>query len=362
VITRQRYQVFISSTLSDLKDERRAVQDAILRLGHFPIGMELFPAASDSAWKVIEKVIGDSDYYVVIIGGRYGSVDREGVSYTEREYDLAVSLNKPVLAFMHENPASLRVDQTDQSESGWTKLKEFRSKVESQHHRNTWRDAAGLNASIIQSLLEETTNNPQRGWVRAESPSREELLIRLADLQSRHDQAVAERDALASSAAALSGEAVSAEQLDEKIALSIRGYDHSFSKELTIRAVFLEIADIIVVPVRSSKLEERLLTWLRKSILEDMNPIAGSLTERAKSAMDSRLEDLTIATVAAELRRLGLVEIDTVQVSLPYQRTVGAGRYGPVQESELLGIDTVWKLTERGLLLLRSIRRHRVGS
>jgi hypothetical protein len=71
----KRYQVFVSSTFTDLKDERQAVLKAILELDHMPAGMELFPATDDSAWQLIKDVIDTSDYYALIIGGRYGSLD-----------------------------------------------------------------------------------------------------------------------------------------------------------------------------------------------------------------------------------------------------------------------------------------------
>jgi hypothetical protein len=46
---------------------------------------------------LIKKVIDDSDYYIVILGGRYGSVGEDGVSYTEREYRYALSIGKPII-------------------------------------------------------------------------------------------------------------------------------------------------------------------------------------------------------------------------------------------------------------------------
>jgi hypothetical protein len=65
----KRYQIFISSTFVDLRDERQAALRAILELDHMPAGMELFPAADDSAWQLIRDVIDGSDYYVLIVGG-----------------------------------------------------------------------------------------------------------------------------------------------------------------------------------------------------------------------------------------------------------------------------------------------------
>ncbi len=86
----KRYQVFISSTYTDLLDERRSVMQAVLEMDCFPAGMELFPAADDTAWDYIQKIIQESDYYVLVIGARYGSCDDHGLSFTEREYDYAL--------------------------------------------------------------------------------------------------------------------------------------------------------------------------------------------------------------------------------------------------------------------------------
>jgi hypothetical protein len=80
----KRFQVFISSTFTDLKDERQAVLKAILELDHMPAGMELFPATDSSAWQLIKDVIDSSDYYVLIVGGRYGSLDEAGIGFTEK--------------------------------------------------------------------------------------------------------------------------------------------------------------------------------------------------------------------------------------------------------------------------------------
>src|SRR5687768_107755 len=100
----KRFQVFISSTFTDLMDERQSVLRAILELDHMPAGMELFPAADDSAWQLIRDVIDASDYYVVIVGGRYGSRDERGIGYTEKEYEYAVQAGKPVLPLLHGKP------------------------------------------------------------------------------------------------------------------------------------------------------------------------------------------------------------------------------------------------------------------
>src|ERR1700730_2210480 len=114
----RRYQVFFSSTYVDLQEERRQVMQALLELDCIPSGMELFPAADDDQWNLIKQVIDDCDYYLVIIGGRYGSMGKDGRSYTQMEYEYALSKNKPVLAFLHKNPGSIAAERTEEGAEG----------------------------------------------------------------------------------------------------------------------------------------------------------------------------------------------------------------------------------------------------
>jgi hypothetical protein len=81
---------------------------ALLSLDHFPAGMELFPASDDDQWALIRGVIDDSDYYVLVVGGRYGSTTAEGISYTEMEFDYANLRKKPILACTRTPISSLQ--------------------------------------------------------------------------------------------------------------------------------------------------------------------------------------------------------------------------------------------------------------
>lgn len=97
----KKFQVFISSTFIDLIEERQAAVEAILKKGHIPAGMELFTAGDKSQWEVIKKWIDDSDIYLLILGGRYGSIDKStGLSYTEMEYNYAVDKGKPLFSLV----------------------------------------------------------------------------------------------------------------------------------------------------------------------------------------------------------------------------------------------------------------------
>src|SRR5580658_3275830 len=123
-----RYQVFVSSTYTDLKEERQAVIHTIIEANCIPAGMELFPAVDEEQLDFIKRVIDDCDYYLLIIGGRYGSVSEVGISYTEQEYDYAVKRGLKVIALLHENPDEIPFGKSEQNPELREKLELFRTK------------------------------------------------------------------------------------------------------------------------------------------------------------------------------------------------------------------------------------------
>jgi len=95
----KKFQIFVSSTYEDLVVERQAIVEAILMAGHIPAGMELFTAGDKSQLEVIRQWIKDSDVFMVILGGRYGSIEEgSGKSYVHLEYEYALEEGKPIFA------------------------------------------------------------------------------------------------------------------------------------------------------------------------------------------------------------------------------------------------------------------------
>src|ERR1700693_761916 len=176
----RRFQVFVSSTFVDLKEERAAIVSALLQMDAFPAGMELFPAADDDAWTLIERVIKASYYYLLVIGGKYGSVDPETeLSYTEREYDLAVSLGTPVMAFLHGEPQKIELGKSEVEEGTRKKLEAFRAKVEKSKHVKYWTSAEGLSGQVALSYASFRQTYPAVGWVKGDVQTSAEALTEL---------------------------------------------------------------------------------------------------------------------------------------------------------------------------------------
>lgn len=125
----KRYQVFVSSTFTDLEEERKHVIQTLMEMDCIPAGMELFPAIDEGQWEFIKKVIDDCDYYLLIIGGRYGSVAEDGLSYTEKEFDYAVSKGLRVVVLVHENPENLPLAKSEKDSELREKLAAFIEKA-----------------------------------------------------------------------------------------------------------------------------------------------------------------------------------------------------------------------------------------
>lgn len=170
----KRYQVFVSSTYEDLHEERQEVMHALLELDCIPAGMELFPAASEDQWSLIKRVIDDCDYYIVISAGRYGSIGKNDLSFTEMEYRYALEKGKPIIAFLHKDTESLQARKTEKTPDGKKKLDAFRNLLQ-QKMCKYWESPAELGSVVSRSIVRLIKTNPSVGWVRADQLLNEEV-------------------------------------------------------------------------------------------------------------------------------------------------------------------------------------------
>ncbi len=179
---RKRLQVFVSSTYTDLIHERQAAVEAILTAGHIPAGMELFTSGDESQMEVIKQWIQESDVFLLILGGRYGSVEpTSNKSYTQLEYEYAVSLGKPLFACVITDSAlDNRVRSVGSSAMETTysrELKVFRDLVLSKMVR-FWDDFKDIKIAVGETLSTHARRDDLLGWVRA---SQEANMPALAD-------------------------------------------------------------------------------------------------------------------------------------------------------------------------------------
>lgn len=182
----KKYQFFISSTYVDLVEERKEVIQALLELDCIPVGMELFPAANEDQWKLIKELIDTCDYYLLIVGGRYGSLNSDGISYTQMEYDYTVSKGIPVIAFTLADSDEIPVGKTDKDPEKSLKLKEFLDLVRLKMCKN-YQNPQDLGSVASRSIIKLIKKHPAIGWIRANNLTSAESSKEILDLRKQVD-------------------------------------------------------------------------------------------------------------------------------------------------------------------------------
>lgn len=175
----KKYQIFVSSTFEDLKDERKKVEDTILSMYQFPIGMEMFSAADEEQWEIIQDTIDSSDYYVLIIGHRYGSVIEEGeyagISYTQKEFRYALEKGIPILAFIIDKSVPVTTDKIENDVDKKAKLETFKTEVMTGRTVQWWTSIEDLANKVMNSLNKQIAKGNRPGWIRADKFNVEDI-------------------------------------------------------------------------------------------------------------------------------------------------------------------------------------------
>lgn len=180
-----KYQVFISSTFLDLIKEREIITKAVIDMGFIPSGMESFPASDVDQFRYIKKVIDDCDYYLLVLGGRYGSITAAGISYTESEYDYAVETNKTILAFIHESPSNFQIAVVVNTEEARQKFEAFRIKTMSGRMVKYWNSSDQLALHAMTALHHAKDDYPGIGWIRGNFKENTDLSAEYQNAQSQ---------------------------------------------------------------------------------------------------------------------------------------------------------------------------------
>ena len=136
----------------DLIEERKIVIESVLHLGQFPMGAEFLKATNVKQFDAISKCIKESDCVILVVGEKYGSIyPDEGVSYTEAEYNYALTNGIPVLVFIKN------IDTNNVSDN----LKKFREKLLTNTTVSFWNDEAELDARVYSALAKFLLDYPQ---------------------------------------------------------------------------------------------------------------------------------------------------------------------------------------------------------
>lgn len=186
-------QVFISSTFIDLQEERQAAVEAVLAAGHIPAGMELFKAGNDSQLDTIKRWIDESDVYMLILGGRYGSIEpNSGKSYTHLEYDYAISKEIPVFAVvLSEDVMQKKIKNLGaiaiETDNG-NKYKQFRESVLNRISRFV-DDEKDIKLALLETIADFQQRYKFSGWISGKDiPDTKELYKELTRLIAENEK------------------------------------------------------------------------------------------------------------------------------------------------------------------------------
>ncbi|WP_321435905.1 DUF4062 domain-containing protein [uncultured Bacteroides sp.] len=260
----KKYQVFVSSTYEDLKEERQKVMESLLQMNCFPVGMEYFNASDSSQWKVIESLIKECDYYVLIVAGKYGSIEEEsGKSYTQKEFEYAVEQGVPIISFIHKDPQYLPAKYVDSDPKIKEKLEIFKSDVKKRLCK-FWDSADDLASKVILSLNSIIKTNQRTGWVKADEVSSADANKQILSLKKENETLLSQIKFLSS-------------QIPEETEIYKQGddlfkvhYTHTFdlfdstpsqntySKELSWNEIFLSISTLLLKPVDESNIRKKI--------------------------------------------------------------------------------------------------------
>jgi hypothetical protein len=309
----KRYQVFVSSTFVDLEQERQKVLQTLMEMDCIPAGMELFPAADEEQWEFIQKVIDDCDYYLLIIGGKYGSVADDGLSYTEKEFDYAVSKGIKIIALIHKQPDLLPRNKTEIDQTKYEKLQTFIAKVGTKRLVRFWTESQQLPGEVALSLTKTIKMYPATGWVRANSTASPELLFEINELRKQNEILKTQQVQLSAEAASIDKEEL--EGLDCEFTLNgsyrrhagslyVDTINFKWSKTITWEALFSLVSPFLVANPKEGEVSSYLTKQLSGADFTEAG--FGDLAVNEQDLFTIRIQLLALNLITVKDRTLGI--------------------------------------------------------
>ena len=148
-------RIFVASTYEELEGYRAAATRSILTSGNISEDMLFWPAEDSPPLDVSIRRVRSSDLLILLIAHRYGNPpEGHNVSITELEFDEAVTLGIPILAFSVDptypwNPSYVETDQAARA-----RLEAFIQKVSRQVVRKHFTSPESLEVAITHSLTQ----------------------------------------------------------------------------------------------------------------------------------------------------------------------------------------------------------------
>lgn len=170
-------KIFVSSTYDDMLMERGNVFSAIQRNNDIPGGMELFSGDNIQKFEVIKNDIAESDFFILILGGRYGTVCQEtNKSFIHMEYDFAKSLGIPIGVFviMDEFLRQKKLNAINEGKSYYdegTEKYNWFLKIVSENMVSYYSDINDLSVKFLTTINSMKQQYAYDGWIKCSKDS-----------------------------------------------------------------------------------------------------------------------------------------------------------------------------------------------
>ncbi|WP_420578645.1 DUF4062 domain-containing protein [Ekhidna sp.] len=335
-----KHQVFVSSTYKDLVEERQHVIQALLELDCIPAGMELFPATDEDAWSLIQEVIDDCDYYILILAGKYGSLGPKGVSYTEMEFDYALKVGKPIICFLHANPGDIPASKTEKKEEINIKLESFKEKVKEKHCKfyNTPEDLGG---KVSRSLIHLKKKHPAEGWVKGRYAMTPEIKAEFDQMRAKIAELELELVKKTETDDIDTSDLVQGDDIiKSKQTFNLSSWDEpDINEEIMVEFTWNEVVKYVGPALQGEGNEEDFKYKIRLLIYHKIDQLNHELYERIRFTRIG-LPLVLFDRIKVQLQALGLIEPGTKRRSVSDNKTY-------------------WNLTTKGEKLLLNLQARR---
>lgn len=330
------FQVFVSSTFQDLQEERKEVMQALLELDCMPAGMELFPASNEDQWTLIKRVIDACDYYLLIIGGRYGSTTDDGKSFTQMEFEYALTTGKPIISFLPKNPENIPSGKSEKDGKRRQKLEAFKELAKKKLVKY-WESPEQLGSVVSRSMVKLIKDFPAEGWVRAGSVVDEKSVKEIAKLQRENEELKEQLKAIAMQAP-IGTEALSQgnEQVKVKYsfhaneALDFRTFIYEDEESYSWNDLFACIAPRMIDGCTDGAFEYGLSRYVE----EHSNWMEKEEFSKLENVQNFSIKQESFGIIKVQFRALGLITLGTTGKQTYWKLTP----YGDHVMTQLLAI------------------------
>jgi hypothetical protein len=276
------FQVFISSTYNDLRDERQAVSNTLAKAGYMPAGLEVLPATDQTQLDYIKRIIDRSDYFITIVGGHYGSLSHDGLNFSEGAFEYARSKDVPILAFLSE---------TSEPDAGLReRLDAFKARLKAAGIVETWINESDLCMKVVMAVATAVNLKPRTGWIRGDQAIDPKVLQELERLRIENadfHQKLANLNR-GSTELVLAG-SVDSITVEFLVYRSEEGVPDIVSKSISLGDVFVGIYDQLLKSPSEAYVRELVGYWYRQKFrMSDY----WELGEKSATVIRGRLETM----------------------------------------------------------------------